>query len=72
MAVFAPETKAALRKLLPDFASMDNPVDTTADILRNPEASAACLRAICAAPQVGAVLFPLPLDYGSKIGRAHG
>ena len=31
MAVFAPETKTALRKLLPDFASMDNPVDTTAD-----------------------------------------
>lgn len=65
MAVFAPETKAALRKLLPDFASMDNPVDTTADILRNPEASAACLRAICADPQVGTVLFPIPMDYGS-------
>lgn len=65
MAVFAPETKAALRKLLPDFASMDNPVDTTADILRNPEASAACLRAICADPAVGTVLFPIPMDYGS-------
>lgn len=65
MAVFAPETKAALCKLLPDFASMDNPVDTTADILRNPEASAACLRAICADPQVGTVLFPIPMDYGS-------
>jgi len=65
MAVFAPETKAALRKLLPDFASIDNPVDTTADILRNPEASAACLRAICADPAVGTVLFPIPMDYGS-------
>ncbi|WP_454673875.1 acetate--CoA ligase family protein [Achromobacter pestifer] len=65
MAVFAPETKAALRKLLPDFAAMDNPVDTTADILRNPEASAACLRAICADPAVGTVLFPVPMDYGS-------
>ncbi|MBO1018337.1 acetate--CoA ligase family protein [Achromobacter sp. SD115] len=64
MAVFAPETKAALRKLLPDFASMDNPVDTTADILRNPEASAACLRAICADPALGTVLFPIPMDYG--------
>ncbi|WP_454693827.1 acetate--CoA ligase family protein [Achromobacter aegrifaciens] len=65
MAVFTPETKAALRELLPDFASMDNPVDTTADILRNPEASAACLRAICADPAVGTVLFPIPMDYGS-------
>lgn len=65
MASFAPETKAALRKLLPDFASIDNPVDTTADILRNPEASAACLRAICADPAVGTVLFPIPMDYGS-------
>ena len=65
MAVFAAETKATLRKLLPDFASMDNPVDTTADILRNPQASAACLRAICADPAVGTVLFPIPMDYGS-------
>lgn len=65
MAVFAPETKAALRRLLPDFASIDNPVDTTADILRNPEATAACLRALCADPAVGTVLFPIPMDYGS-------
>lgn len=65
MAVFASETKAALRKLLPDFASIDNPVDTTADILRNPQATAACLRAICADPAVGTVLFPIPMDYGS-------
>lgn len=64
MATFSPDTKAALRKLLPDFASMDNPVDTTADILRNPEASAACLRAICADSAVGTVLFPIPMDYG--------
>lgn len=64
MAVFAPDTKAALRKLLPDFASIENPVDTTADIIRNQEASVECLRIICADPSVGTVLFPIPMDYG--------
>lgn len=64
MAAFSPATKAALRERLPDFASIDNPVDTTADILRNPAASADCLRAICADPSVGTVLFPIPMDYG--------
>ncbi|CAB3846184.1 Trans-feruloyl-CoA synthase FCS1 [Achromobacter anxifer] len=64
MAAFSPATKAALRERLPDFASINNPVDTTADILRNPAASADCLRAICADPSVGTVLFPIPMDYG--------
>jgi len=64
MAAFAPATKAALRKLLPDFASIDNPVDTTADILRNQQASVECLRILCADPGVGTVLFPIPMDYG--------
>ena len=40
MAGLAPATQAALAALLPDFASIGNPVDTTADILRNPEVSA--------------------------------
>lgn len=65
MASFAPETTEALRKLLPDFAAIGNPVDTTADILRNEALSAQCLRIVCADPAVGTVLFPIPMDYGS-------
>ena len=53
----APATQAALAALLPDFASIGNPVDTTADILRNP-ARAECLRILCADPSVGTVLYP--------------
>lgn len=64
IASFTPETSAALKKLLPDFANIANPVDTTADILRNREISAECLRAVCADPGVGTVLFPIPMDYG--------
>lgn len=64
MAAFAPATTAALKKLLPDFASIGNPVDTTADILRNQELCAECLRIVCADPAVGTVLFPIPMDYG--------
>jgi len=65
LAALSPATKAALRKRLPDFASIDNPVDTTADILRNQEASVECLRILCADPGVGTVLFPIPMDYGA-------
>ncbi len=65
MASFSAETTEALRKLLPDFAAIGNPVDTTADILRNEALSAQCLRIVCADPSVGTVLFPIPMDYGS-------
>ncbi|WZB71790.1 hypothetical protein WJ968_08525 [Achromobacter xylosoxidans] len=65
MAGLAPATQAALAALLPDFASIGNPVDTTADILRNPEVSAECLRILCADPSVGTVLYPIPMDYGA-------
>lgn len=61
---FTAATSTVLKKLLPDFASIVNPVDTTADILRNREISAQCLRAVCADPGVGTVLFPIPMDYG--------
>ncbi len=57
-------THTALKTILPDFASIDNPVDTTADILRDQDIAAQCLRAVCADPGVGTVLFPIPMDYG--------
>ncbi|MBV7483570.1 acetate--CoA ligase family protein [Bordetella sp. BOR01] len=64
MAVFTDQTNAKLKSLLPDFANIANPVDTTADILRDQDAANECLRVICNDPNVGAVLFPIPMDYG--------
>ncbi len=64
MAAFTEETNAALKSLLPDFANISNPVDTTADILRNQEAANECLQVVCNDPNVGMVLFPIPMDYG--------
>ncbi|MFC7516748.1 acetate--CoA ligase family protein [Herbaspirillum sp. GCM10030257] len=64
LSTLSPATSSALKKLLPDFANIGNPVDTTADILRNRALSNECLRIVCADPAVGTVLFPIPMDYG--------
>ncbi|MCD0501431.1 acetate--CoA ligase family protein [Bordetella petrii] len=65
MAAFAEHTRASLQSLLPGFANIANPVDTTADILRDQAAASECLRVVCDDPNVGAVLFPIPMDYGA-------
>jgi len=62
------QTTVALSKVLPSFASIENPVDTTADIMRDPAMTSACLRILCEEPTVGAVLFPIPMDYGDITG----
>ncbi len=59
-----PASTAALQALLPAFASVSNPVDTTADILRDEKLTGECLRIVCADAAVGVVLFPIPMDYG--------
>lgn len=63
MADFAPVTRDALRELLPAFANIANPLDTTADIIRDPALVTRCLRLVCDDPNVGAVMFPIPMDY---------
>lgn len=63
MADFAPTTRDALRELLPAFANIANPLDTTADIIRDPALVTRCLRLVCDDPNVGAVMFPIPMDY---------
>jgi len=64
IASFTQETLTALRAALPSFASLSNPVDLTADVLRNPSTVTRCLDIVCADAGVGAVLFPIPIDYG--------
>ena len=63
LAELQPTTVAALRAILPAFANTTNPVDTTADILRDPAMAGQCLRIVCADENVGTVLFPIPMDY---------
>lgn len=63
LAELQPATVAALRAVLPAFANTSNPVDTTADILRDPAMAGQCLRIVCADENVGTVLFPIPMDY---------
>lgn len=63
LAELSEATRTALKTLLPAFASIANPVDTTADILRNAELTTECLRLICSDPNVDTVLFPIPMDY---------
>jgi len=64
MANLTPATRAALSQILPAFASTANPVDTTADVLRQPQTLTECLHILCNAPEVGTILFPIPMDYG--------
>ena len=65
----APQTTDRLRELLPAFAAIGNPVDTTAEILVKPEISYGSLLAVASDPNVDAVLFPLPMEYG-EVTRA--
>lgn len=60
-----PQTTVTLKELLPSYANISNPVDTTTDIFRNPDLVKQCLKAICDDPNITVVLFPIPMDYGA-------
>jgi acyl-CoA synthetase (NDP forming) len=61
---FSDATLSKLREQLPEYASIDNPVDTTGIVLTNPELGYEALKTVSADPEVGAVLYPIPFDYG--------
>ncbi|WP_082576830.1 acetate--CoA ligase family protein [Acidovorax sp. Root70] len=64
LAQFAPHTRQALADLLPDFAALDNPVDTTAAVLSDAALIEKSLSAVAADPHLGCVIVPIALDYG--------
>lgn len=64
MASFTDATKAALRSQLPSFAAVENPVDTTAAVIANPELIDSTLLTVCRDPNVGIVVLPSSIDYG--------
>jgi acetate---CoA ligase (ADP-forming) len=64
LATFSDATTATLREQLPEYASINNPVDTTGVVLTNPALGYESLKTVASDPEVGAVLYPIPFDYG--------
>ncbi|MDX8052364.1 GNAT family N-acetyltransferase [Lentzea sp. BCCO 10_0798] len=70
MATFGDETRKALAKLVPQTASLQNPVDTTAVV--DEETFARCLDVIGADPAVDAVItVTVPTALGDPTGGVH-
>ena len=64
LATFAPHTREVLRMALPDYAAIDNPVDTTAAVLSDSALIEKTLSAVANDPNLGCVIVPIALDYG--------
>lgn len=59
LAELTPRTVAALGAVLPDFATVENPLDLTSQGMQQPELFGLCARALLDDPQVGSLLMPL-------------
>lgn len=64
LAQFAPHTRQTLADLLPAYAALDNPVDTTAAVLSDAALIEKSLSAVAVDPNLGCVIVPIALDYG--------
>ncbi|MHA7602219.1 acetate--CoA ligase family protein [Alicycliphilus sp. T452] len=69
LAEFAPETVGKLASLLPGYAAIGNPVDTTTAVLSNEQLMDSTLLAVCSDPGVALVLLPVTIDYGATTER---
>lgn len=65
LAQFSPATLEVLRTELPDYAAVDNPVDTTAAVLSDAALIEKTLSAVAIDPNLGCVIVPIALDYGN-------
>ncbi|GGE50326.1 CoA-binding protein [Primorskyibacter flagellatus] len=65
LAEFTPETAKRLADALPPYAGMSNPIDTTSISISHPDAYREALAACADDANVGLVLAPLPMDYGT-------
>ena len=68
LATFTAETSKRLAEVLPDYAAMSNPIDTTSVVMSNPEIYKDSLLACAMDPDVGLVLEPVPMDYSRYTG----
>jgi len=63
------ETTEVLRASLPDYAAIDNPVDTTATVLSDENLVERTLRAVADDANLAMTLVPIALDYGEATAR---
>lgn len=59
-------TTAALRSVLPAFASLGNPIDTTANVLRDPALLGRTMECVTASPDVDAILVSVSTILGDS------
>jgi len=64
----APQTAAALRRVVPDFGSVANPADLTAEALKTSETFGSCLDAFIADPNYSALVIPMVFASGASSG----
>ena len=64
----APATEAALNTVVPDFGSVANPSDLTAEVLKTAETFGFCLDAFVADPGYSALVIPMVFAHSSASG----
>lgn len=69
LAPFTAETTKILRISLPDYAAINNPVDTTTAVLSDEALVERTLRAVAQDAHLGLTIVPLALDYGAATAR---
>ncbi len=69
LATFTEQTRARLAALLPHYAAIGNPVDTTTAILGDANLVDETLLAVCEDPGVALVVLPITIDYGITTER---
>jgi acyl-CoA synthetase (NDP forming) len=69
LAAFSDRTRKALEAVLPPYAAIGNPVDTTSVTISNPEVLRQSLLPVCEDESVSLVLCPLALDYAAYTGK---
>lgn len=60
---FSEHTRQTLKETLPEFATIDNPVDTTSITVSAPHKYSAALLPVAEDPDVGLVIVPIAMDY---------
>jgi acyl-CoA synthetase (NDP forming) len=69
LATFSEKTLGRLSALLPHYAAIGNPVDTTTAILGDASLVDETLLAVCEDPGVALVVLPITIDYGTTTER---
>ena len=64
----APKTAEILRRVVPDFGSVANPADITAEALRTAKSFTSCLEAFIADPNYSALVIPMVFAHSASSG----